>query len=70
MFLAILIAIMIPLFIVVTAWWSHTHYRGKIHLVWGKGSTLGDASLNEEVEDHQIIKLKLSDRGPSGTSLE
>jgi hypothetical protein len=70
MFLAILIAIMIPLFIAVTAWWSHKYYRGKIHLVWGKGSTLGDESLNEEVEDHRIIKLKLSDRGPSGRGFE
>ena len=65
MYMAILIAITIPLVIVVSAWWAHRRYRGKIHLVWGNASTMGDASLNEEVEDHRIIKLKLNERGPS-----
>lgn len=65
MFIAILIAIAIPLFVVVSAWWGHKYYRGKIHLVWGNASTMGDASLNEEVEDQRIIKLKLNERRPS-----
>jgi len=66
MYIAIIIAITIPLFVVVSAWWAHKRYRGKIHLVWGNGSTMGDASLNEEVENHRITKLNLNKRGPSG----
>jgi hypothetical protein len=65
---AILVAIAIPVVVVGSAWWAHRYHRGKIHLVWGNGSTMGDASLNEEVEDNRIIKLKLNGRGPSGDS--
>jgi hypothetical protein len=70
MFTAILIAITLPLVIVGSAWWAHRHHSGKIHLVWGRGSTMGDSSLNEEIEDDRIIKLKLNERRPTGEDSE
>jgi len=70
MLTAILIAITIPLVVVGSAWWAHRHYRGKIHLVWGNGSTMGESSLNEEIEDHRIIKLNLNKRQSTGDNSE
>lgn len=61
MAIAITLAIVIPLLIVLSAWWAHKHYGGKIHLVWRENSTMGDDSLNAELEDSRIIKLKLND---------
>jgi hypothetical protein len=58
---AITLAIVIPLLIVLLAWWAHKHYHGKIHLVWREASTMGDDSLDAEIEDSRIIKLKLND---------
>ena len=57
----IAIAIVIPLLIVVSAWWAHKHYNGKIHLVWREDATMRDDSLDAEIEDSRIIKLKLND---------
>lgn len=65
MFIAILFSIMIPLLVVVSAYWAHKRRSGKIHLVWGNASTMGDPSLKEEVEDDRIIKLKLNELRPS-----
>ena len=45
--------------------WSRHDGRTNVHLVWGSGSTMGDASLNEEVENHRLTKLNLNKRGPS-----
>jgi len=70
MLTAILIAITIPLVVVGSAWWAHRHHRGKIHLVWGNGSTMGESSLNEEIEDYRIIKLNLNERRSTGDSSE
>jgi len=70
MLTAVLIAIAIPLVVVGSAWWAHRHHGGKIHLVWGNGSTMGESSLNEEIEDHRIIKLNLSERRSTGNSSE
>ena len=58
---AIPLAIVLPLLIVLLAWWAHKYYAGKIHLVWRENSTVGDDSLNAEIEDSRIIKLKLND---------
>ena len=61
MAIVIMLVIVIPLLIVVLAWWAHEHYDGKLHLVWREASTMGDDSLNAEIEDSRIIKLKLND---------
>jgi hypothetical protein len=51
--------------LLVSAYWAHKRRSGKIHLVWGNASTMGDPSLKEEVEDDRIIKLKLNELRPS-----
>jgi hypothetical protein len=61
MAIAITLAIVILLLIVLSAWWAHKDYDGKIHLVWREASTMRDDSLDEEIEDSRIIKFKLND---------
>ncbi len=58
------IAVAVPLLLGATAIYASTRYEGKIHLVWGRPSTLGDDELESEITEHEVTQLHLTAQGP------
>lgn len=56
----LLICLGIPTALVVTAYWAHKRYNGKIHMVWLDASTADDDAAIEEVERKRIVRLDIN----------
>ena len=41
------------------AWWANRHHAGKMHMLWGKGSTMGDAEAEEEWERAKFVRMDI-----------
>jgi hypothetical protein len=64
MIFAVGVAVAVPLLLAATAIYASNRYEGRIHLVWGRPSTLGDDELESEITEHEITQLHLSTPGP------